>query len=174
VPAEDIPVTDTFSRSEVFRRYFDSKELSVPVRSIVELLASDAFSSDSFDRLIDSEALLRNLNIQETLLDLALVFARKCVDDHRLSEAEIHELESIVTIFRINKNDFHRLRRDALKEIVYAQTVWILEDEYVTEEEEIRQNDLQRLLGFSYDHICLAVASTSKATYHATRGQTNG
>lgn len=160
-------MTDTFSRSEVFRRYFDSKELSVPVRSIVELLASDTFSSDSFDRLIQSEALPRNLNIQETLLDLALVFARQCVDDHRLSEAEIHDLESMVAIFRINKNDFHRLRRDAVKEIVYAQAVWILDDEYVTEEEEIRQNNLQRLFGFSYDQYVSLLRPLAKQ--HITR-----
>ncbi len=57
----------------------------------------------------------------------------------------------MVAIFRINESDFHRLRRDAVKEIVYAQAVWILEDEYVTEAEEIRQSDLQRLFGFSYD-----------------------
>ena len=56
-----------------------------------------------------------------------------------------------MAIFRINESDFHRLRSDAVKEIIYAQAVWILEDEYVTEEEEIRQNDLQRLFGFSYD-----------------------
>lgn len=151
IESEDIPVTDTFTRSEVFRRYSDSKELSDPIRSIVELLASDAFSSASFERLAETEVLPPNLNIQETLLDLTLVFARRCVDDHRLSEAEIHELGSMVAIFRINESDFHRLRSDAVKEIIYAQAVWILEDEYVTEEEEIRQNDLQRLFGFSYD-----------------------
>jgi hypothetical protein len=125
--------------------------MSGPIRSIVELLASDAFSSASFERLVETEVLPRNLNIQETLLDLTLVFARRCVDDHRLSEAEIDELESFVAIFRINESDFHKLRSDAVKEIVYAQAVWILEDEYVTEEEEIRQSDLQRLFGFSYD-----------------------
>lgn len=151
IKSEDIPVTDTFTRSEVFRRYFDSKELSDLIRSIVELLASDAFSTASFDRLVETEVQPRNLNIQDSLLDLTLVFARSCVDDHRLSEAEIHELESIVAIFRIKESDFHRLRSDAVKEIVYAQAVWILEDEYVTEEEEIRQSDLQRIFGFSYD-----------------------
>lgn len=148
---EDILVTDTFTRNQVFQRYFDSKELSGPIRSIVELLVSDAFSSVSFDRLVENEVLPRNLNIQENLLDLALVFARTCVDDHRLSVAEIRELESFVAIFRINESDFRRFRGDDVKAIVYAQAVWILEDEYVTEEEEIRQSDLQRLFGFSYD-----------------------
>jgi hypothetical protein len=142
---------DTFSRREVFGRYLDSKELSGLIRSITELLASDAFSSESFDKLVATEVLPQNLNIQEILLDLALIFARRCVDDHKLSEAEMHELESMVAIFRINKSDFRRLRGDAVKEIVYAQAVWILEDNYVTEKEEILQGDLQRLFGFSYD-----------------------
>ena len=105
---EDIPVTDAFTRSEVFRQYFDSKELHGPICSIVALLASDVFSSASFERLVETEVLPRNLNIQETLIDLTLIFARRCVDDHMLSDAEIHELESIVAIFRINESDFHR------------------------------------------------------------------
>ena len=144
-------MTSTFVRSDVFRQYFDSTVLSAPIRSVVELLASDTFSSVSFDKLIETEVLPRNLNIQENLLDLTLVFARKCVDDHKLSEAEIHELESLIAIFKINESDFHRLRKDAVGEIVYAQAVWILDDEFVTEKEEISQGDLQRLFGFSYD-----------------------
>jgi hypothetical protein len=155
-------MTDTFTRTEVFRRYFDSKELSGPIRSITELLASDAFSSDSFERLIETELLPRNLNVQEALLDLVLIFARRCVDDHKLSEAEIHELERMVAVFRINKSDFRRLRGDAVKEIVYSQAVWILEDDYVTEKEEICQSDLQRLFGFSYDQYVSLLRTLAK------------
>ncbi len=160
-------MTDTFTRNQVFQQHLDSKKLSSPIRSIVELLASDTFSSDSLDRLIETEALPRNLNIQEILLDLALVFARRCVDDHRLSEAEIQELENIVTIFRINESDFRGLRKDAVEEIVYAQAMWILEDEYVTEKEEILQNDLQRLFGFSYDQYVSLLRTLAKQ--HITR-----
>ncbi len=155
-------MSDTFIRSEVFRRYFDSKELSGPIRSITDLLASDAFSANSFDRLIETEVIPPNLNIQEILLDLALIFARRCVDDHKLTKAEIHELERMVAVFRINGRDFNRLRGDAVKQIVYAQAVWILEDDYVTEEEEIRQNDLQRLFGFSYDQYVSLLRTLAK------------
>jgi len=144
-------MTNSFSRIEVFRKYLDTRNLSDPIRSVVELLTSDVFSSDSFDRLVATEVQPNNLDIRENLLDLILVFARSCVDDHRLSEEEIYELENISMIFRINKSDFRRLRSDAVNEIIYAQAVWILEDDYVTEKEEILQNDLQRLFGFSYD-----------------------
>ena len=144
-------MTNSFSRIEVFRKYLDTRNLSDPIRSVVELLTSDVFSSDSFDRLVATEVQPNNLDIRENLLDLILVFARSCVDDHRLSEEEIYELENIAMIFRINKSDFRRLRSDAVNEIIYAQAVWILEDDYVTEKEEILQNDLQRLFGFSYD-----------------------
>jgi hypothetical protein len=144
-------MTNSFSRIEVFRKYLDTRNLSDPIRSVVELLTSEVFSSDSFDRLVATEVQPNNLDIRENLLDLILVFARWCVDDHRLSGEEIYELENIAMIFRINKSDFRRLRSDAVNEIIYAQAVWILEDDYVTEKEEILQNDLQRLFGFSYD-----------------------
>jgi len=144
-------MTNSFSRIEVFRKYLDTRNLSDPIRSVVELLTSDVFSSDNFDRLVATEVQPINLDIRENLLDLILVFARRCVDDHRLAGEEIYELENIAMIFRINKSDFRRLRSNAVNEIIYAQAVWILEDDYVTEKEEILQNDLQRLFGFSYD-----------------------
>lgn len=153
---------NSLSRTEAFRQYLESNEISEPVRSVVKLLASDEFSASTFDEIVITEIQPRNLDIQQNLLDLVLVFARRCVDDHRLSEEEISELKKISTIFRISKGDFRRLRRDAVNLIVYAQTVWILEDNYVTEEEEIRQNDLQRLFGFSYDQYVSLLRALAK------------
>ncbi len=155
-------MTDKISLREVFRRHLDSEELSGPVRSIGELIASGAFSRASFDGLIEAEGLSGTPNLKETLLDLTLACTRKCVEDHKLSEAEIDELENLVTIFRITEGDFYELRREAVQEVISAQAMWMLEDEYVTEQEEILQRDLQRLFGLSYDQYVALLRPLAK------------
>lgn len=151
-----------YSLRDVIQRYLDSEKLSDPIRSIGELIASGAFSRASFDKLMQTEGLLGAPNLKETLLDLTLVFTRECVEDHELSEAEIAELDSLVTIFRIEEGDFYELRRDAVQEVVTAQTMWMLQDRYVTEEEEVLQRDLQRLFGLSYDQYVALVRPLAK------------
>lgn len=148
-------MTDKYSLREAFRRYLDSEKLSGPIRSIGEMIASGAFSRASFDELLQTEGLSAAPNLKETLLDLTLAFTRQCVEDHKLSEAEIDELETLVMNFRILEGDFYEFRREAVQEVISAQAMWMLEDQYVTEQEEVLQRDLQRLFGLSYDQYVL-------------------
>jgi len=144
-------MADKNSLRDVIRRYLDSEKLPDPIRSIGELITSDALSRASFDQLMQTEGLLGAPNLKETLLDLTLVFTRECLEDHELSGAEIAELDRLVTIFRIEEGDFYELRRDAVQEVVSTQAMWVLQDRYVTDQEEVLQRDLQRLFGLSYD-----------------------
>lgn len=155
-------MADTYSLREVFRRYLDSEELSGPVRTIGELIASGSFSRANFDELMRIEGLLGAPNLKETLLDLTLVFTRKCVEDHELSEAEIAELDTLVRFFRIEEGDFFELRRDAVQEVISAQAMWILQDRHVTGQEEVLQRDLQRLFGLSYDQYVALLRPLAK------------
>ena len=148
-------MTNKYSLREEFRRYLDSEELSGPIRSIGKLIASGAFSRASFDELMETEGLSGAPNLKGTLLDLTLAFTRKCVADHKLSAAEIDELETLVTIFRITEGDFYEFRREAVQEVISEQAMWMLGDQYVTEQEEVLQRDLQRLFGLSYDQYVL-------------------
>lgn len=144
-------MADKNSLRDVIRRYLDSEKLPDSIRLISELIASEKLSRASFDELIQTEELLRVSNLKEALLDLTLIFARQCVENHCLSDVEIAELDSLVTIFRIEEGDFYELRRDAVQEIISAQAMWMLQDQYVTEQEEVLQRDMQRLFGLSYD-----------------------
>ena len=155
-------MTDKNSLRDVIRRYLDSEKLSDSIRAIGELIASDKFSRASFEELMQTEGLLGAPNLKVTLLDLTLVFMRACVDDHYLSKVEIAELDSLVTIFRIDEGDFYELRRDAVQEIISAQAVWMLEDQYMTEQEEIFQRDMQRLFGLSYDQYVALLRPLAK------------
>lgn len=155
-------MTDKYFLREVFRRYLGSEKLSGPIRLIGELIASGAFSRASFDELLDTERLSGAPHLKETLLDLTLVFTRECVQDHELSEAEMGELRTLVTIFRIEEGDFYELRRDAVQDIISAQATWMLEDRYVIEQEEILQRELQRLFGLSYDQYVGLVRPLAK------------
>jgi hypothetical protein len=139
------------SLQEVFRRYLESERLPDATRSIVELIASGGLSRASFDKLLQSRELLSAPNLKEILLDLTLVFTRECLADHELTEAEKDDLDALVTHFRIEEGDFYNLRRAQLQELITAQAVWMLQDRYVTDQEEVLQRDLQRVLGLSYD-----------------------
>ena len=155
-------MADKHSLRDVFRRYLDSGKLSGPCHSIGELIASGTFSRESFDNLMETEGLSGTPNLKETLLDLTLVFTRECVEDHELSQAEIDELDTLVTIFRITEGDFYEFRQEAVQDAISAQAEWMLEDRYVTDQEEILQRDLQRLFGLSYDQYVALLRPLAK------------
>ena len=155
-------MTDRFFLRDVFREHLDSEALTGPIRSIAQLIASGELSRDSFDGLIEAKGLSGTPDLKEILLDLTLIFTRKCVEDHKLSEVEIDELVNLVTILRITEGDFYELRRDAVQAVICAQAMWMLGDEYVTEEEEILQSDLQRLFGLSYDQYVALLRPVAK------------
>lgn len=155
-------MTNKNSLRDVIRRYLDSEKLPDAIRSISELIASEKFSRASFDELIQTEELLRVPNLKEALLDLTIAVTRECVENHYLSDVEIAELDSLVTIFRIDEGDFYELRRDAVQEIISAQAMWMLQDQYVTEQEEVLQRDLQRLFGLSYDQYVALLRPLAK------------
>jgi hypothetical protein len=144
-------MADKISLQHVFQRHLDSQELPAAIRSVVQLIASGALSREGFDRLLETEQLSNVPLLKESLLDLILLFTRECIQDHELSTSEIDELQTLVTVFRIEEGDFYALRRDAVEDIINAQGEWILKDRYVTEQEEILQRDLQRLFGLGYD-----------------------
>lgn len=155
-------MADNNSLRGVIRHYLDSEKLPDSIRSIGELIVSDKFSRESFDELMQAEGLLAAPNLKEILLDLILVFMRACVEDHYLSEIEIAELGGLVTIFRVEEGEFYELRRDAVQEIIGAQAMWMLQDQYVTKQEEVLQRDLQRLLGLSYDQYIALLRPLAK------------
>ena len=139
------------SIQDVFQQHLDSEELPEPIRKIAKLIASGELSRGSFDELMASEGLSAPSHLKESLLDLILVFARKCIQDHELSEKEMSELWTLTTIFRIEEGDFYQLRPAVVQEILTAQATRILEDRYVTKQEDILQRNLQRVFGLSYD-----------------------
>lgn len=140
-----------YSLREVFLRYLDSNKLSGAMGSICSLIASGTLSRASFDELLAAQGLSGAPNLKETLLDLVLVFTRECVKDHELSKAEMDELQSLTTVFRIEEGEFYELRREAIREVISAQAARMLEDRYVTDQEEVLQRDLQRVFGLGYD-----------------------
>lgn len=144
-------MTKIYSLDEVFRQYLDSETLPGQTRLIGELVVSGNLSRESFDELALTMKLSRTRILKETLLDLTLVFARKCVENHELAETEMADLDTLITIFRIKEGDFYKLRRDAIQKVICAQAMRILQDRYVSEEEEVLQRDLQKLFGLSYD-----------------------
>ena len=144
-------MTKIYFLGDVFRQYLDSESLPDQTRAIGELIVSGNFSRESFDELALSMKLSGTRILKETLLDLTLVYARKCVEDHELAEAEMADLDTLISIFRIREGDFYKLRRDAVQQVIRAQAMWILQDRYVSEEDEVLQRDLQRLFGLSYD-----------------------
>jgi len=114
-------MANTYSLGEVFRQYLLTEILSRPVYLIAELIVSGELSRARFDDLLEAEDYAESPHLKEFLLDLVLVFARKCLEDHELSEAEIGELRTLITVFRIEEGDFYTLRPTAVQEIISAQ-----------------------------------------------------
>jgi hypothetical protein len=145
-------MSSEFSLQEVFREYLETAELLPrPALLIAGLIASGEFSIDRLEELCVTEGLGEPNDTKEILVDFVLVFARKCLEDHRLSQSEMFVLRALIEIFRIEEGEFATLRPYELQAVLEAQVASILGDHYVTNEEEILQADLQRVFGLGYD-----------------------
>lgn len=153
ISAEQVIMPDNKSIREIFRQCIESEHVSGPERLIAELVTSETFTRAGFDRLMAEKGLAGLPELKGILLDLILLFANKCLEDHALSPAEIEELSFMVSVFRIDEGDFFKARRGELQELLGTQVKRILADRYVTEQEEILQRDLQRSFGLSYDQF---------------------
>ena len=155
-------MTKIYSLAEVFRQYLDSEAVSDQIRAISGLIVSGRLSRESFDGLARAMEKSGTRILKETLLDLTLVFAQKCVENHELAEGEKTDLDTLITTFRIREGEFYQLRRDAVQQVISSQVRWILRNWHVTEDEEVLQRDLQRLFGLGYDQYVKLVRPLAK------------
>jgi len=146
-------MSDSKSIRQAFRQCVETADLNEPARSIADLVVSESFRRSDFDKVVEKQGLANRPEFKGILLDLVLLFAEKCVEDHALSTAELQELSFLASVFRIDDGDFLEARRGEVEQLLAAQLGRILEDRYVEEKEEILLRDLQRLFGLSYDQF---------------------
>lgn len=138
------------SLEDVFRHYIESEQ-SIPFDAIDQLISSGALSRDTFNALMEVKEISTSPYFKVSLVDFALAFLRRCIEDHEISLDEMIEFQDLVTILQIEEGEFCEIRRDLVEEILVAQATQILGDRHVTKQEDILQRDLQRALGLSYD-----------------------
>ena len=152
---------------EVFRRCIEAADLTGPERLVGDLVVSDSFTRAEFEKLVAVKGLAGSAEFKLVLLDLLLLFANECVDDHALSPTEIEELSFLASVFRIDEGDFFKARQEEVRELLVAQLAWILRDGYVNEQEEVLQRELQKLLGLSYDQFVILLQPQVKTYLEA-------
>ena len=94
----------------------------------------------------------RRRQLQE-MVDFVLYFLRWCLDDHKITAAEIEALNELRVMLDIQDGDLYRERKDAIRALLERQIDWMEEDFQITYDEELYLVDLQRIFDLSYDQL---------------------
>lgn len=101
---------------------------------------------------------IRNLNVHESVaksdfVSLALNYFEIALEDDNLSEAEKSEIQILKRVFRIKSEDFVRYQPLRVEHIINKNLDKIYEDDSVNFYESVFKDDLQEILGMSYDDM---------------------
>lgn len=137
--------------STIFQHYLETENPNGYLKKISELMISENLSRNTFDSMLEDEGLTGAPNLKESLLDLILYYAERCIQDHELSDEEQQNIWILCTIFRVEDGDFVKFRERAVQNIITTQISWILKDRFVSNSEELLQSNIQRAFGLGYD-----------------------
>lgn len=101
---------------------------------------------------------LRSLDIHENVAKsdftgLILDYLEAAMDDGVLTEEEKSEILFLNRLFRIRSEEFRKYHRDRVEDLVDSCLDMIYEDDDVSFQESVLKDDLQEILGFSYDEM---------------------
>lgn len=83
---------------------------------------------------------------------------RNAVEDHALSEREVHELRHVARALRIEEGDLLKHRQNEVVELLCQELERLLEDRAIDPSEAVHKVKLQEVLGLSYDEFLALTA----------------
>ena len=142
--------------NSAFQAYPGANELSPEAQSVLQTIRTVHGPETKLKKLVAAENEFgkdyRRRQLQE-MVDLVLYFLRWCIDDHKITAAEIEALFELRVLLDIQDGDLYRERKAAIRELLERQIDWMEADFRITYAEELYLVDLQRIFDLSYDQL---------------------
>ena len=139
-----------------FTAFSGANLLSPEAQFVLQTIGTDHRPETKLRKLIAAENEFgkdyRRRQLQE-MVDLVLYFLRWCLDDHKITAAEIEALNELRLLLDIQDGDLYRERKDAIRALLERQIDWMEADFRITYAEELYLVDLQRIFDLSYDQL---------------------
>ena len=139
-----------------FQSYPGANSLSPEAQFIIQTISIVDQPETKLKKLVAAENEFgkdyRRRQLQE-MVDLVLYFLRWCLDDHKITAAEIEALNELRILLDIQDGDLYGERKVVIRELLERQIDWMEADFRISYAEELYLVDIQRIFDLSYDQL---------------------
>jgi hypothetical protein len=142
-----------------------------PIGELAVMLSQGVVAPSAFTAHVKRHGLARENWFRLQVLDLALGFIRDGIEDSALRSGHLSDVRTLKAFLHIADGDFYAYRASEVAAIIGEQLDRILDDAEITDEEELRQVDLQAAFGLAYDEYLALGRSAFERTFHDLQRQ---
>lgn len=137
------------------RSLLDCYQYSPAMGEILQSIVDGTWSSLKYKEILADYGIRSNsVSFKEESLDVALQFAKRCLDDDALSDDEIKGMNMLKRLLYIEEGDFYKYgKRDDVEGIIAAQLYKVYDDNFVSYAEAVHKVELQGLFNLSYEQF---------------------
>lgn len=130
-------------------------QYSPAMAAVLQSIVDGKWTSIRYKEILAENGVRSNsVKFKEECLDVALQFARLCLEDDALSDEEIKGMNMLKRLLFIEEDDFYKYdRRDAVKGIIAAQLYRLYDDNFISYSEAVHKVELQGLFNLSYEQF---------------------
>ena len=138
---------------------------SGPIGELVAQLATGILDPRQVERLKRSHGLAGEDWYRRQVADLALGFIENCLLDGALNEQELTDIHALNACLGLDNRAYFKLRPAEVSALLSEQLDRILDDDLITDEEELYQVELQAAFGLGYDEYLLLIRGALERAY---------
>ena len=140
---------------EQLRNLLEFYQYSPAMSAILQSIVDGTWTSIKYKEILAENGIRSNsVAFKEESLDVALQYARLCLEDDALSDEEIKGMNMLKRMLFIEEGDFYKYgRRDAVEGLIAAQLYKVYDDDFVSYAEAVHKVELQGLFNLSYEQF---------------------
>lgn len=141
--------------SEILTKMLGGYSFSSAMKEIIQLIIEGKWTSLRYKEILKEYHVRSNsVDFKEETLDVAIEYARQCLQNDALSEEEIKGMTMLKRALFIQEGDFYTYgKKEQVQGIIAAQLLKLYEDGVIDCNEAVHKADLQGLFNLSYEEF---------------------
>lgn len=142
-------------------------QYSPAMTEILQSIIDGTWTSFRYDKILSEHKVRSNsVEFKKESLDVALQFARLCLEDDALSDDEIKGMNVLKRLLYIEEGDFYKYdKKHEVEGIIAAQLLKLYEDNEISYEEAVHKAELQGLFNLSFEEFEDVVRDIAQAAH---------
>ena len=149
------------------KRMLERYQYSPAMTEILQTIIDGKWTSIRHQNILATYKVRSNsVAFKEETLDVALQYARICLEDDAISEKETKAMYMLKRLLGIEEGDFYKYgKKDDVQGILTAQLLKLYDDGEISTEEALHKVDLQGLFNLSYEEFEDVVREIAQAAH---------